>query len=260
MKYNTSLPDDSVNIPKSSPLFDLLWMFAGLFITIVILYYTFGVIVEYGIKNISTEREMRLFSFLQTEQNLSGASSEELLTLNSLLDKSQTCRNSPYHFVVNIAEDDAVNAFALPGGTIVFNRGLLNSVHSENELFFVLGHEIGHYKNRDHLEGIGRSFSALIIGGMLGFSDISELLNNAMALSESHFSQTQESEADLYAVELMHCYYGHVGGATDFFDHLPEDAPLSLYRSHPETQKRIRNIERYIKDRGYKAHKDLTPI
>lgn len=235
-------------------------MFAGLFIGIIALYYAFGIIVEYGIKNISTEREIKLFSFLQTEQNLSGASSEELLTLNSLLDRSETCRNSPYHFVVKIAEDDAVNAFALPGGTIVFNRGLLNTVHSENELFFVLSHEIGHYKNRDHLEGIGRSFSAMVIGNMLGFSDISELLNSAMALSESHFSQTQESEADIYAVESMHCYYGHVGGITDFFGHLPDEGSFSLYRSHPEVRERVQNIERYINSRGYEAHKDLMPL
>lgn len=230
-------------------------MFAALFVAAIVLYYAFGVIVEYGIKNISTEREIKLFSFLQTEQNLSGASSEELLTLNSLLDKSETCRNSPYHFVVKTAEDDAVNAFALPGGTIVFNRGLLNSVQSENELFFVLGHEIGHYKNRDHLEGIGRSFSAMIIGNMLGVSDISDILNSAMALSESHFSQEQESEADIYAVELMYCYYGHVSGATDFFDHLPDDNSYTLYRSHPEVKERVKNIERYIKGRGYKAQK-----
>lgn len=235
-------------------------MFAGLFIGIFVLYLTFGVIVEYGIKNISTEREIKLFSFLQTEQNLSGASTEELLVLQNLLDKSQTCRNSPYHFVVKIADDEAVNAFALPGGTIVFNRGLLNAVHSENELFFVLGHEIGHYKNRDHLEGIGRTFSALIIGNMLGFSDISEILNSAMALSESHFSQTQESEADIYAVELMHCYYRHVGGATDFFDHLPDDSPYLLYRSHPEIKQRVKNIERYIREKGYTVKKDLFPF
>ena len=260
MKYNTSLPDDSVNIPKGSPFFDLLWMFAGLFIGVIALYFTFGVIVEYGIKNISTEREIQLFSFLQNEQNLSGVSTEESLALNNLLDSSEKCHNSPYHFAVNIADNEAVNAFALPGGTIVFNRGLLNAVHSENELFFVLGHEIGHYKNRDHLEGMGRTFSALIIGNMLGFSDISEILNSAMALSESHFSQTQESEADIYAVELMHCYYGHVGGATDFFDHLPDESSYSLYRSHPEMKKRIQNIEHYIKKRGYKTQKDLTPL
>lgn len=260
MKYNTSLPDDSVNISKRSPLFDLLWMFAGLFIGIAVLYFTFGVILEYGIKNISTEREIKLFSFLQTEQNLSGSSSEESLRLKDLLERSKTCYNSPYHFVVNIVDDKAINAFALPGGTIVFNRGLLNSVHSENELFFVLGHEIGHYKNRDHLEGIGRTLSAMVIGNLLGFSDISELLNSAMSLSESHFSQIQESEADIYAVELMHCYYGYVGGATDFFEHLPKEKSFSLYRSHPEMKERVRNIERYIREKGYKVQKELTPL
>lgn len=235
-------------------------MLGGLFIGITLLYFTFGIAIEYGVKSISTEREIKLFSFLQSEHNSTHAPSEELLTLRGLLNNSKTCRHSPYDFVVNIVEDKSINAFALPGGTIIFNRGLLENVHSENELFFVLAHEIGHYKNRDHLEGIGRAFTAMIIGNMLGFSDISDILNNAMALSESHFSQTQESEADIYAVELMHCYYGHVGGATDFFEHLPENDSFSLYSSHPDMEKRIQKIERHIKKSGYTADKNLRPL
>ncbi|MEE8589135.1 MAG: M48 family metallopeptidase [Sulfurimonadaceae bacterium] len=260
MKFNTSLPDDTVNVSKQSPLFDLLWMLGGLFIGITLLYVSFGIAIEYGVKSISTEREIRLFSFLQSEHNNTEAPSAELLTLRTLLNESETCRQSPYNFVVNIVEDETVNAFALPGGTIIFNRGLLKNVHSENELFFVLAHEIGHYKNRDHLEGIGRIFTTMIIGNMLGFSDISDILKNAMALSESHFSQTQESEADIYAVELMHCYYGHVSGATDFFAHLPENDSFSLYSSHPDIEKRIQNIERHIKKRGYTVKKDLRSL
>jgi len=257
LKYNTSLPDDTVNVSKQSPLLDLLWMLGGLFIGITFLYFTFGIAIEYGVKNISTEREIKLFSFLQPEHNSTQTPSKELLTLRTLLDNSKACQKSPYSFAVNIAEDKSVNAFALPGGTIVFNRGLLDNVHSENELFFVLAHEIGHYKNRDHLEGIGRAFTAMIIGNMLGFSDVSDILNSAMALSESHFSQTQEGEADIYAVELMQCYYHHVSGATKFFEHLPKDDSFSLYSSHPDIEKRIHNIEQYIKKRGYTANKEL---
>ncbi|MEN8146540.1 MAG: M48 family metallopeptidase [Campylobacterota bacterium] len=260
MNFNTSLPDDTVNVSKQSPLLDLLWMSGGLFIGITLLYFTFGLAVEYGVKSISTEREIKLFSFLQSEHNSTEAASAELLTLRTLLNESETCRQSPYDFVVNIVEDETVNAFALPGGTIIFNRGLLKNVHSENELFFVLAHEIGHYKNRDHLEGIGRALTATFIGNMLGVSDISDILNSAMALSESHFSQTQESEADIYAVELMQCYYGHVSGATDFFTHLPENDSFSLYSSHPEMKERTQNIERHIKKNGYTADKDLRPL
>ena len=260
MKFHNSLPDDTVNVSKNSPLLDLLWMAGGLFIGIILLYFAFGIAIEYGVKSISTEREIKLFSFLQSEHNSTENPSKELLSLRTLLNGSKVCQKSPYNFVVNIVEDDTINAFALPGGTIIFNRGLLKNVHSENELFFVLAHEIGHYKNRDHLEGIGRALTATFIGNMLGFSDISDILNSALALSESHFSQAQESESDIYAVELMQCYYGHVSGAMDFFEHLPEDDSLSLYSSHPEMKARIQYIERHIKKNGYTADKALRPL
>ena len=48
--------------------------------------------------------------------------------------------------------------------------GLLENVESENELAFVLGHELGHFRNRDHLRGLGRgiAFSLVLVAGGRG--------------------------------------------------------------------------------------------
>jgi beta-barrel assembly-enhancing protease len=51
-------------------------------------------------------------------------------------------RQLPYEFVV--LNDSVPNAWALPGGKIAFNRGLLYELNSEAELAAVLGHEIVH--------------------------------------------------------------------------------------------------------------------
>jgi predicted Zn-dependent protease len=51
-------------------------------------------------------------------------------------------RKLPYEFVV--VNDGTLNAWALPGGKIAVNRGLLTELHSEAELAAVLGHEIVH--------------------------------------------------------------------------------------------------------------------
>lgn len=260
MSYNSSLPDETVNVTKQSPLLDLLWMSGGVFATVLALYFLLGLAIEYGVKNISTEQEIRFFSFLQSEHNNSETDSEVLLSIKSLLQESKGCQSTPYNFVAHVVESEDINAFALPGGTVIVNSGLLKSVRSENELFFVLAHEIGHFKNRDHLEGVGRTLLALIIGNFTGLADVSDVLESALALSESQFSQKQESEADLYAVDLMNCHYGHVNGATDFFNHLPTEGSYSLLRSHPKKEKRIRRIEHHIEQSRYKTDRELRPL
>ena len=55
---------------------------------------------------------------------------------------AQAKRDLPYEF--HILNDSVPNAWALPGGKIVVNRGLLTELNSEAELAAVLGHEIVH--------------------------------------------------------------------------------------------------------------------
>jgi len=51
----------------------------------------------------------------------------------------------------------------------------------------------------------------------------------------------------------MHCYYGHVNGATDFFKHLPQESAGygGMFSTHPDMQKRVEDIEMYSTQKGY---------
>ena len=246
MKYNTKLPDDKVNISKNSPLWDLTWMLSGVFISIIIIYFTLGYMVEFGVKHISIENEQKLFSFLKSEHK--EKKSKEELYLQKLLDSAKKCTQSSYDFNVQIIDSNTINAFAFPGGNIMVTQKLLKKASSQNEILFVLAHEMGHFYDRDHLKGIGRSFVFNSISFLTGLTDMAGLLNESIAFSESRFSQKQESQADIFAVKLMNCYYGHVNGATDFFKTLPKDKSYNLFNSHPQTEKRIETIDKYIKD------------
>ncbi len=75
-----------------------------------------------------------------------------------------------YQFkVVNVS---GVNAFALPGGFIYVNRGLVESVRSEGELAGVLAHEIAHVALRHPTNQASKTYLAQagigILGGLLG--------------------------------------------------------------------------------------------
>lgn len=115
----------------------------------------------------------------------------------------------PYEFVV--LNNDAANAWALPGGKIAVNRGLLTRLSSEAELAAVLGHEIVHAAAR---HGAKQMDKQLIIGGgiaLLGMGlaqhDQRDLLLGGAAVGSqlimSRYGRDQELESDRYGIEYM---------------------------------------------------------
>ena len=67
---------------------------------------------------------------------------------------------------VQIANIDMVNAVALPGGNIMIFRGLLQSAKTPDELAGVVGHEMGHVRNRDVMQALLRQMGiSILLGG-----------------------------------------------------------------------------------------------
>src|SRR5690606_21936667 len=60
------------------------------------------------------------------------------------------------NYTFYVVNSDQVNAFAVPGGYIYVNRGLIERAESMSELAGVLGHEIGHVVERHGLEQMAR--------------------------------------------------------------------------------------------------------
>jgi len=253
LKFHSKLPDDEVNVTKGSAIGELTWMLGGISLFVLVVYFTLGIAIEYGVKKISVEKEQKIFAFLHLDSLKDKDKDErsEAIKLQNLITLSQECVKSSYDFHITISDSNESNAFAVPGGLIVVTQGLLDGARSENELFFVLAHEIGHFQNRDHLEGIGRGLVGLALASMLGISDAGDILETSLNFSESKFSQNRESDADLYAVDLMQCYYGHANGATSFFKKLPQDDGYGFFSSHPKSLKRIELIEEHIKAHEY---------
>lgn len=118
-------------------------------------------------------------------------------------------RPLPYEFVV--VNDSIPNAWALPGGKIAINRGLLQELNSEAELAAVLGHEIVHAaarhtaKNmqRDLLMGVG----LIVLGAAVADNEHGDwILGGAQigsALLGLKYSRDAESEADYYGMIYM---------------------------------------------------------
>jgi predicted Zn-dependent protease len=80
--------------------------------------------------------------------------------LNEHLDKLETDLDSPLHknrdYRILYIPQDTVNVIALPGDVIVVYQGLLKQLESDNELTIILGHELGHFENREHLRKLSK--------------------------------------------------------------------------------------------------------
>jgi len=118
-------------------------------------------------------------------------------------------RKLPYEYTV--INDSVPNAWAMPGGKIAFNRGLLYELHSEAELAAVMGHEMVHAAARHGAKGMERGI--LLQGAMVAVgigaqnTDYANLIVGGAQLGtqliSSKYGRDAESESDLYGMQYM---------------------------------------------------------
>jgi len=164
-------------------------------------------------------------------------------------------------YTITIIDSPEVNAFAIPGGYIYFNTGLLDFVKTDAELQFVLGHEIGHVDLKHCIRNFTFAARAAEIGGLPAEMAARVLYN----VYESQFNQDLELESDEYSGIRLHrlgrtreeivslhrhlkAYYEEQGVETD--EPEPTTVPEAIahetknhFRSHPPTKKRIDRLE-----------------
>jgi predicted Zn-dependent protease len=129
-----------------------------------------------------------------------------------------------------IMRDDAVNAFALPGGFIGINRGLIAEAQTQHQLASVMAHEIAHVRlmhGMDQMKKGGEVNTATILtmlaGLLLGTVDSqvgSAVLFGGVAAGQQamvNFTRENEYEADRIGIELMYDANFDTDGMVEFF-------------------------------------------
>lgn len=159
----------------------------------------------------------------------------------------------PYEFKVYVVEDSRFNAFALPGGYIAFNTGLIRMMDTPEQLAGILAHEIQHVVQRHGTRFVLRQIStrALIaaIGGQEGGVDY--VLDWASLAGALRFSRENETSADHEGMKLILEAgidpVGMVEALKTILD-VRGDLPrgLSYLSSHPLTRDRIQLLEPYL--------------
>jgi Zn-dependent protease with chaperone function len=271
VSFDPSLPDEEVNVSRTHPLREAAVLVGGLLGVVVLLAVVTAFAVDLVVPRLPPRLELKVFggSWLAP----AGAGEEddaETARLQALVDRlARHWSGNPYAFRARLWQTQEINAFALPGGWIVVTEGLVEQAASENELAFVLGHEIGHFRNRDHLRGLGRGVAfGLVLAALTasGAGSAADLAGLAGQLAQRSFDRDQEIDADAFGLALVAEEYGHVAGARDFFRGASgEGGPLrenveGYLSTHPLHEDRIEALAALAARRGWPTQGTLVPL
>jgi len=180
-------------------------------------------------------------------------------SLGQAMVKASNLTMFEYHF--NVVDTDDVNAFALPGGYLYVNRGLIETADTESELAGVIGHEIGHVVGHHGARQISKQYGlAVLIELVAGGEENSSLARDIAAqfasfgagLTLLKYGRLAEQESDAYAVQFTYKAGIHPEGVAKFFEKLlalHENQPQGVavwFTTHPPTQERIAFVKKEI--------------
>jgi len=179
-----------------------------------------------------------------------------------------------FHFV---PDPNLINAFALPGGHVFVGWGLLKEMHSEDELAFVLGHEIEHV---DHYHAVERVQVEAQLH-KLNLDVLADLAGIPLSLWQAGYTKDEEFEADREglllaaaagyspqgAVDLLKTfvrldgeYVSHSQTPVDALSRVAIESLTGYFRSHPMSSERLARTEKLIAQARLPANQPTIPM
>ena len=171
--------------------------------------------------------------------------------------------------IFNLVRNNDLNAFAVPGGYITFNTGLILATDNESELAAVAAHEIAHLSqrhlpkliaraNRNKLPAMAAIIGSILIGGQAGTAGIT-LTGAALESGRLAFTRDFEREADAIGIKILaESGYDPKSMVTFFgkleqYSRIDNDVPGFL-RTHPQSYARISESEARVQSYPERKH------
>ncbi len=166
-------------------------------------------------------------------------------------------------FTVKVIDAEEINAFALPGGFLFVNLGLINLAEEESEIAGVMAHEIAHVTARHGTRQASRGTIAnlatiplIFMGGWAGYG-IQQAANVVIPVTFLKFSRAFEEEADVLGIQYLYKAGYEPLAFINFFEKIQAQEKKrpgtvsKIFSSHPTTDNRIKLAQKYI-DRALK--------
>ncbi len=162
---------------------------------------------------------------------------------------------SPYPIVLDVVVDKEVNAYAMPGGFMIINTGILQKMKTPEELAAVIAHELSHINQKHTTKSVFKSLSNyLFLSVLIGDASaiIGVVADHANELNNLSYSRSLEIEADNKGMELMQKKGIDIKGMLRLFETLKEEEKkmkmdntiMKLLSTHPLTEDRIENAKK----------------
>jgi len=167
----------------------------------------------------------------------------------------------PYQF--KVVNDRGINAFALPGGPIYINRGVIEAADNEAQLAGVIAHEISHVALRHGTNQASKASAAqmplAILGGLLGSNSVGATLAqlgasfavNSILLK---YSRTAETQADIMGTQILYDSGYDARAMAQFFEKIQAQdqggQPVEFFSNHPNPGNRIQRVGEELDNLG----------
>jgi Zn-dependent protease with chaperone function len=260
----------AANAFHSSSVFKL-FALAGIIVPVFVVSIYYGFSQAYKLIPETYDKKLGARSYLYITGNLKKCDSQQGI---KALEKVKKSISDNPEIKVTVVDSPVVNAFALPGGQILFFRGFLEQADSPEEVFAIMAHEASHVELRHSMQQLTRTFgiifiSSIIVGGALegleALENISEMVNVLLVMK---YSRGFEKEADDFAIKTLIEKNISLHGFQDFFKKMSNQTPevlkktgfLEWISTHPADKKRIENIEQAIQNSNYKPQRLLNKI
>ena len=207
---------------------------------------------------------------MDRENTIAPASSEYTQRLNRIMARFHNVSNLNLNY--KVYQSSTINAFASGDGSVRVYSGLMDAM-SDDELFAVIGHELGHLINKDVRDAYRHAY--LVVAARYGIAAIN---NTAGALSTGFlgdlgqelagaaYSRRQETEADEAAFQFCiqnnvnpFAMYDALNVLIDIGGDTGQQGTLTeMFSSHPDTAKRAKHIKELAEAAGYQMNASNT--
>jgi len=167
----------------------------------------------------------------------------------------------PYRF--KAVNDRAINAFALPGGPIYINRGVIEAASNEAQLAGVIAHEISHVALRHGTNQASKAYAAQvplsILGGIVGSNSVAGVLAQLGAGFAANsillkYSRTAETQADIMATQMLYDSGYDPRAMAQFFEKIQAQdrggRSTEFFSNHPNPDNRIGRVNDEVNKLG----------
>lgn len=184
-----------------------------------------------------------------------------LNTLGRRLSAHAPGERYPYQY--KCANDRAINAFALPGGFVYINRGVIEAADNEAQLAGVMAHETSHVALRHGTNQATKAYAAqvplAVLGGALGSNSVGAVIaqlgagfaTNSLLLK---YSRTAETQADVLGTQILYDSGYDPRAMAQFFEKIEAESkgksPAEFFSNHPNPEHRIERVDEEVDKLG----------